>query len=216
MLHKVKNMFTGIIEEIGVIASITTGGMVISANQVLKDMQLGGSIAVNGACLTVTDFDSRGFSIEVMPETFHQTNLGMLRTGDKVNLERPLALGGELGGHMVQGHVDDTGIITSITKEGEAVLMRFEAPPEVMRFIVPKGFIAVDGVSLTVTSKDTNSFQVSIVSYTRQHTNLEFKKIGDAVNLEADIIGKYVAELSQVQDSGITAEFLQEHGFPVN
>jgi riboflavin synthase len=209
-------MFTGITEEIGTIASMTAGSLVINASQVLKDMKLGGSIAVNGACLTVTDLDSRCFSVEVMPETLHQTNLGRLRPGDKVNLERPLALGGELGGHLVQGHVDDTGRIASLTKEGEAVLMRFEAPPEVMRFIVPKGFIAVDGVSLTVTNKDTDSFQVSIVGYTRQHTNLAEKKVGDAVNLEVDIIGKYVAEFSRAQGSGITAEFLQEHGFPVN
>jgi riboflavin synthase len=209
-------MFTGIIEEIGTIASMTAGSLVINASQVLKDMKLGGSIAVNGACLTVTDLDSRCFSVEVMPETLHQTNLGRLHPGDKVNLERPLALGGELGGHLVQGHVDDTGRIASLTKEGEAVLMRFEAPPEVMRFIVPKGFIAVDGVSLTVTNKDTDSFQVSIVGYTRQHTNLAEKKVGDAVNLEVDIIGKYVAEFSRAQGSGITAEFLQEHGFPVN
>jgi riboflavin synthase len=209
-------MFTGIIEEIGTVASVTAGSLVINASQVLTDMKLGGSIAVNGACLTVIDFDSRCFSIEVMPETLNQTNLGMLRTGDRVNLERPLALGGEVGGHLVQGHVDDTGRIASMTKEGEAVLMKFEAPSEVMRFIVPKGFIAVDGVSLTVTNKDTESFRVSIVGYTRQHTNLVDKKIGDAVNLEVDIIGKYVAEFSKAQGSGITAEFLQEHGFPVN
>lgn len=209
-------MFTGIIEEIGTVASVTTGRLVINASQVLKDMRLGGSIAINGACLTVTDFNSQCFSVEVMPETLHQTNLGRLRPGDKVNLERPLALGGEVGGHLVQGHVDDTGRIASVTKEGEAVLIKFEAPPEVMRFIVPKGFIAVDGVSLTVINKDTASFWVSIVGYTRQHTNLVDKEIGDAVNLEVDIIGKYIAELSKAPGGGITAEFLQEHGFPVN
>ena len=179
-------------------------------------MQTGGSIAVNGVCLTVTVFDSKSFSVDVMPETLRRTNLGLLRTGDRVNLERPLALGGELGGHLVQGHVDDTGRVVSVTREGEAVLIRFEAPPEVMRFIVPKGFMAVDGVSLTVAGKDTGSFWVSIVDYTRQHTILGSQKVGDMVNLEVDIIAKYVEQLSQPQRTGITADFLQEHGFPVN
>jgi riboflavin synthase len=209
-------MFTGIIEEVGSIASVPAGKLVIAASRVLKGMQLGGSIAVNGACQTVIDFDSRCFSVEVMPETLRRTNLGMLRTGDRVNLEKPLALGGELGGHLVQGHVDDTGRIASVTREGEAILMRFEAPAEVMRFIVPKGFIAVDGTSLTVVEKDSTSFQVSIVGYTREHTNLADKKTGDAVNLEVDIIGKYVAEFSRAQSGGITMDFLQEHGFLVN
>jgi riboflavin synthase len=209
-------MFTGIIEEVGSIASVPAGKLVIAADKVLKGLQPGGSIAVNGACQTVIDFDSRSFSVEVMPETLRRTNLGRLRTGDRVNLERPLALGGEVGGHLVQGHVDDTGRIASVTREGEAILMRFEASPEVMRFIVPKGFIAVDGTSLTVVDKDDNSFQVSIVGYTREHTILADKKTGDAVNLEVDIIGKYVAEFSRAQSGGITADFLQEHGFAVN
>ena len=209
-------MFTGIVEEVGSVASVPTGSLVIAASQVLKGMKPGGSIAVNGVCLTVTDFDSQSFSVDVMPETLRRTNLGRLRTGDRVNLERPLALGGEVGGHLVQGHVDDTGRIASITGEGEAVLMRFEAPPEVMRYIVPKGFIAVDGVSLTVASRDTSSFWVSIVDYTRQHTILGSRKVGDMVNLEVDIIAKYVEQLSQPQRTGITADFLQEHGFPVS
>jgi len=209
-------VFTGIIEEIGTVASAPGGRLAIGASKVLEGMQLGGSIAVNGACQTVTDFDGRCFSVDVMPETLKRTNLGRLRIGDRVNLERPLALGGELGGHLVQGHVDDTGKIASIVKEGEAILMSFEAPPEVMRYIVPKGFITVDGASLTVVSKDTTSFQVSIVSYTRQHTTLADKNTGDTVNLEVDIIGKYVDEFNKAQSAGITAEFLQEHGFPVN
>jgi riboflavin synthase len=127
-----------------------------------------------------------------------------------------MTLGGEIGGHLVQGHIDDTGRIAFITREGEAVLMKFEAKPEVMCYIVPKGFIAVDGTSLTVTTKDANSFGVSIVGYTRQHTILADKKLGDLVNLEVDIIGKYVAEFSKPQSTGMTAEFLQEHGFTVN
>jgi riboflavin synthase len=209
-------MFTGIVEEVGSVASVPGGSLVIAASQVLEGMQAGSSIAVNGVCLTVTDFNNKSFSVDVMPETLRRTNLGLLHTGDRVNLERPLALGGQVGGHLVQGHVDDTGRLASVTGEGEAVLLRFEASPEVMRFIVPKGFIAVDGVSLTVTSRDTDSFRVSIVDYTRQHTILGSKKVGDMVNLEVDIIAKYVEQLSQPKGSGITADFLQEHGFSVS
>ena len=209
-------MFTGIIEEVGSIVSVTAGKLTVAASQVLKGLKPGGSISVNGVCLTVTAFDSRSFSVDVMPETLKRTNLGWLRSGDRVNLEKPLVPGGEIGGHLVQGHIDDTGKIASMIKEGEAVLMRFEAPPEVMRFIVPKGFIAVDGTSLTVVDKDAKSFSVSIVGYTRQHTILADKEIGDTVNLEVDIIGKYVAELMKPPSTDITAEFLQEHGFTVN
>lgn len=209
-------MFTGIVAEAGRVVSVTAEKLVIAAGGVLKGMQPGGSIAVNGVCLTVTDCDGKSFSVDVMPATLKRTNLGRLRAGDSVNLERPLALGGELGGHLVQGHIDDTARIVSITQEGEALIMKFETSPEVMRFIVDKGFIAVDGVSLTVVEKDRTSFQVSIVGYTREHTILNDKKVGDVVNLEADIIGKYVAEFSRPNSSGITAEFLQEHGFPVN
>ncbi len=209
-------MFTGIVAEVGSVVSVPAGKLTIAASQVIKGMQTGGSIAVNGVCLTVTAFDNRSFSVDVMPETLSRTNLGRLHAGDKVNLERPMALGGEIGGHLVQGHIDDTGRIAFITREGEAVLMKFETAPEVMRYIVPKGFIAVDGTSLTVTTKDANSFGVSIVGYTRQHTILADKKIGDLVNLEVDIIGKYVAEFSKPQSTGLTAEFLQEHGFTVN
>ena len=179
-------------------------------------MQAGGSIAINGVCLTVTACDDKSFSIDVMPETLKKTNLGLLHPGDRVNLERPLTFNGELGGHLVQGHIDDTGRVVLMAREGEAVLMRFQTKPEVMRYIVPKGFIAVDGTSLTVTTKDANTFGVSIVGYTRQHTILADKKPGDTVNLEVDIIGKYVVELSKTPGAGITAEFLREHGFTVN
>jgi len=209
-------VFTGIVEEVGSVASVPAGRLVIAASKVLKGMQPGGSIAINGVCLTVTDFDSKSFSVDVMPETLKRTNLGLLLTGDRVNLERPLALGGEVGGHLVQGHVDDTGRVTSVTGEDAAVLIRFEACPEVMRYIVPKGFIAADGVSLTVASRDTGSFGVSIVEYTRQHTILGSRKVGDTVNLEVDVIAKYVEQLSQPQHTGITADFLQEHGFLVS
>jgi riboflavin synthase len=209
-------VFTGIIAEVGSVVSVPVGKLTIAASQVIKGIQIGGSIAVNGVCLTVTAFDSRSFSVDVMPETLSRTNLGRLHAGDKVNLERPMVLGGEIGGHLVQGHIDDTGRVAFITREGEAVLMKFEAAAEVMRYVVPKGFIAVDGTSLTVTVKDNNSFGVSIVGYTLQHTILADKKVGDLVNLEVDIIGKYVAEFSKPQSTGLTAEFLQEHGFTVN
>ncbi len=209
-------MFTGIIQEIGTVASLPSGGMVITAGQILDGIELGGSIAVNGVCQTVTTFTASSFSVEVMPETLKRTNLGMLHIGDKVNLERPLGLGGEIGGHLVQGHIDDTGKVISASKEGEAVIMRFKAPEELMQYIVQKGFIAVDGTSLTVVDKDRTSFSVSIVGFTRDNTVLAERRPGDVVNLEVDIIGKYVVESTRAPGSGITAEFLQEHGFPVN
>ena len=208
-------MFTGIVQEIGRVASAQAGRLVINAGEVLQGVEPGGSIAVNGVCLTVTDFDDNSFSADIMPETLSRTNLGLLRSGDRVNLERPLALGGEMGGHMVQGHVDNTGKVAAITRDGDSTIIRFETSPEVMSFIVPKGFIAVDGISLTVTNRDSTSFRVSIVDYTRQHTTLGEKQPGDVVNLEVDIIAKYVEQLGQNQSTGITAAFLQEHGFPV-
>lgn len=209
-------MFTGIAQETGRIASARTDRLVINARAVLQEIKPGGSIAVNGVCLTVTDFDADSLSVDIMAETLRRTNLGQLHAGDKVNLERPLALGGELGGHLVQGHVDDTGRVAGITRDGEATLIRFEASPEVMRFIVTKGFIAVDGISLTVVDKDTTSFRVSIVDYTLKHTTLGEKRTGDMVNLEADIIGKYAEQFNQPRNTGITAGFLQEHGFMVS
>jgi riboflavin synthase len=209
-------VFTGIVEEVGRIVSVSPSGLKIAADKALQGMQIGSSIAVNGACLTATSLDSKSFSVDVMPETLQKTNLGLLKPGDRVNLERPLALGGELGGHLVQGHIDGTGRVASVIKEDGAVRIKFEAPPELLRYFVSKGFVTVDGVSLTVTDKDSRSFGVSIVEYTRWNTILADRKVGDIVNLEADIIGKYVAEFIKPQDRGITAEFLSEHGFPVN
>ena len=208
-------MFTGIVEEVGSIVSIGASSLTVAAEKVVRGVQLGGSIAVNGACLTVISFDGRSFSVNVMPETFTKTNIGSLKAGDKVNLERPMVLGGELGGHLVQGHVDGTGKVVSVVRDGVAVRLKFEAAADLLRFIVLKGFVAVDGVSLTVTEKDSRSFGVSVVDFTRQNTILSSKKTGDAVNLEADIIGKYVAEFLKPADKGITAEYLREHGFPV-
>jgi len=209
-------MFTGITEEVGKVTSVKSGSLVIAASDVLREIELGGSIAVNGVCLTVTSFNANSFCVDIMPETLKRTNLGLLSAGDGVNLERPLALGGRLGGHLVQGHIDATGRITSIIREGEALLVRLEAPPEVMLYVVEKGFIAIDGVSLTVVTMDTGSFQVSVVDYTRRHTTLGSRQVGDLVNLEADIIAKYVERLSQPQSTGITVDFLQEHGFLVS
>ena len=209
-------MFTGIVQEIGTIASLPAGGLVINAGQILEGVTIGASIAVNGVCQTIIDFNNTSFTVEVMPETLKRTNLGLLKIGDRVNLERPLGLGGEIGGHLVQGHIDNTGEVVSIASEGEATIMRFRAPADLMPYIVVKGFIAVDGTSLTVVDKDNTSFSVSIVGFTRDNTILTGRRIGDKVNLEADIIGKYVAEFTRQPGAGITAEFLQEHGFTVN
>ena len=206
-------MFTGIIKEIGRVISAQSGSLVIVAGDILRKLEPGGSISVNGVCLTITSFNTEVFSVDIMPETVERTNLGLLSTGDKVNLELPLSMGGQLGGHLVQGHVDATGRVTSVSGQGEARIVMFEAPLEVMRYIVEKGFIAVDGVSLTVVTKDTSSFQVSVVDYTWRHTVLGDRQVGDPVNLEVDIIAKYVEQLSQPRSGGITTEFLQEHGF---
>jgi len=206
-------MFTGIIEEVGRVTSVQSGKLVISASEVLRGIELGESIAVNGVCLTITSFSTSSFSVDIMLETLRRTNLGLLGAGDEVNLERPLTLEKPLGGHLVQGHVDDTGRVTSITREGEAMLFRFEAPNEVMGYVVEKGFIAVDGISLTVVAKDASSFQVSVVDFTWKHTTLGSQRVGGLVNLEVDIIAKYVEQFSQPRRSGITVGFLQEHGF---
>lgn len=208
-------MFTGIVEEIGKLISASPTRLAIAAPQVIDGMNPGDSIAVNGACLTVTDFDRASFSVDVMPETLQHTNLGLLKAGDSVNLERPTALGGKMSGHLVQGHVDNTGRIIALEWEGEALLLQFEAPTEILRYAVPKGFIAVDGISLTITEKDSSSFRVSVVEYTRQNTTLGSRKKGDVVNLEVDIIAKYVAQFTQPQTGGLTAEFLIEHGFTI-
>ncbi len=209
-------MFTGIIEEVGRVISASAGNLVIAADGVLQGMENGASIAVNGACLTVTGFDQKSFSVDVMPETLSKTNLGLLKAGDGVNLERPLSLGGRLGGHLVQGHVDDTGKVASVSWGGGAMLVRFEFPPQLRHYIVEKGFIAVDGISLTIVTRDTSSFQVSVVDYTREHTNLGSRREGDLVNLEVDVIAKYVEQLGRAGSQGITVDFLQEHGFLVS
>ncbi len=209
-------MFTGIIEEVGKVVSAQNGRVSIATENITQRVEPGGSISVNGVCLTITAFNTDSFSVDIMSETLWRSNLGLLSPGDRVNLERPLVLGGSLGGHLVQGHVDATGRLLSTRWEEKAMIFKFEAHPEVMRYVTEKGFIAVDGISLTVVARDAGSFQVSIVDYTRRHTTLADRKTGDRVNLEVDIIAKYVEQLSQAHSTGITVDFLQEHGFLVN
>ena len=206
-------MFTGIVEEIGTVSLAGTGVLTIAAKRVLGGTAAGDSLAVNGVCLTVTRFDIGSFSVAVMPETRRRTNLGELRAGDRVNLERALAFGGRLGGHLVQGHIDDVGRVASVSPDGEALAVSFAAPPQVMDYIVPQGFIAVDGASLTVVAREADSFRVSLVGYTRDKTTLGGRRAGDLVNLEVDIIAKYVAQFTRPVRPGITAGFLAEHGF---
>jgi len=206
-------MFTGIIEEIGRVTAVSSGKLAIAATKVLQGMEQGGSISVNGACLTVNEFSSNSFSVDIMPETLKRTNLGLLRAGDGVNLEMPLTMEKFLGGHLVQGHIDDTGRIASVTQQGETTLVRVEAPLGIRRYIVEKGFMAVDGISLTVVNIDAASFTVSVVNYTLKNTVLGNRKAGDIVNLEVDIIAKYVERFNKISSSGITIDFLREHGF---
>ena len=205
-------MFTGIVEEVGTVRAARPGRLTIAAQKVLEDTKPGDSIAVNGACLTVVELWGDSFSVDVMPETLRRTNLGALRPGDEVNLERPMAVGGRMGGHFVQGHVDGVGKVISATQEEEALLVRYEAPQDIMRYVVEKGFITVDGVSLTVVQYDATSFKVSLVTYTIENTILGQRTPGDVVNLEVDIIAKYVERLRE-GGSRVTMEFLAEHGF---
>lgn len=192
-------MFTGIIEEIGTLRSIQRMAdncrLTIGASKVLEGVQLGDSIATNGICLTVTAFDGDSYSADVMPETLRLTNLADLHPGDKMNLERAMAVGGRLGGHIVSGHVDGTGVITHKYQDHNAILVNIAARPEVLELIVKKGSITIDGISLTVTEVDESSFWVSIVNHTQSHTTLTDKQVGQKVNLENDILAKYVQKL---------------------
>ncbi|MCH8207107.1 MAG: riboflavin synthase [Chloroflexi bacterium] len=189
-------MFTGIVEEVGSVQAIESGRLAISAERVLADLEVSHSICVNGACLTVTHRDDSSFSVDVVPETLRRTNLGSLSPGDVVNLERAMGVGDRFGGHVVQGHVDATGTVDAIESEGEALLVTFRAPESIMRYVVEKGFIAVDGTSLTVVNCDGQCFSVTIIPYTRENTVMGTLKTGDSVNLEADIMAKYVERLS--------------------
>ena len=171
-------MFTGIVEEIGYVQSVGLGGLIVRASEAMADLKVSDSINVNGACLTVTSRDGNTFSVDVVPETLRRTDLGALGVGDPVDLERPLAADGRFGGHIVQGHVDATGTLDSISEEGDALLLKFLAPSSIMRYVVEKGFIAVDGVSLTVVDCDDSAFTVTIIPFTRDNTVLGSKKVG--------------------------------------
>jgi riboflavin synthase len=206
-------LFTGIVEEIGQINLITPSKLTVKAIKVLEDVEPGSSIAVNGICLTVTDFTVNSFSVGIQPETLRRTNLGHLKAGDEVNLERPLALGERLGGHLVQGHIDNTGKIASIRQEQKSKLMTIAAPHPLTRYMAVKGFIAVDGLSLTITELGADYFTVSLVEFTQKQTTVGKKKVGDIVNLEVDIIAKYVESLAKSSANGVTLDFLKEHGF---
>lgn len=190
-------MFTGIVEEVGEIVTARGDGFVIRAGVALDGARLGDSICVNGTCLTVTALDGDTFSVDTVPETLRRTNLGDLRAGDPVNLERALAAGARMGGHFVQGHIEDTGQIRSMEPDAEAWTVRIDAAPAVMRYIVEKGFITVDGMSLTVVSRDDAGFTLTIIPFTQANTNLRARRAGDRVNLETDILAKYVEQLIQ-------------------
>jgi riboflavin synthase len=188
-------MFTGIVEEIGHLLAVEKSTLTITAQKTLDDLTLGGSIAVNGTCLTAIAIGSENFSVEVTPETLRRTNLGQLAAGSSVNLERPLAVTDRLGGHIVQGHVDGTAVIMGVTPEGNSRIIRFSTPSALMRYIAPKGFIAVDGISLTVVDIQEDTFTVSVIPTTYRETILGERREGDMVNLEVDILAKYVERL---------------------
>ncbi len=219
-------MFTGIIEEVGIIREIkrqsVSARVTVAALTVLSDVSVGDSIAVNGVCLTVTSFGKDFFCADVMHETLDRSSLGMLGIKSQVNLERAMLAGGRFGGHIVSGHIDGTGVISDIRPDGNAVWYKIKTSNQILRLIVEKGSIAIDGISLTVAKVDSASFSVSIIPHTLKETALATKKAGDIVNLENDCIGKYVAKLmgmennSEAEHSGdekITKEFLQKYGF---
>ena len=188
-------MFTGIVEEIGTVTGLEGQRLTISAGKVLDDVKLGDRISVIGACLTVVDFEPSRFSVELAPETLKRTSFGSWAPGRQVNLERPLAVSDRLGGHIVQGHVDATGRITSLKPEGDCVIFRVASPKRLMPYIVEKGFVAVDGISLTVVKVGASSFSLSVIPYTLTKTNLQNQAKGGRVNLEVDIVAKYVESL---------------------
>jgi len=216
-------MFTGIIEEIGTVKRIVRGDLSIqlsiACSRILDGIKIGDSIAVNGICLTVTDLESRSFWAHVMPETMRKTGLDKLSPSDKVNLERALLLSDRLGGHIVTGHVDGTGIIADRTAEGNAIWLTVKAPDFIMKYIVMKGSVALDGTSLTVAYADEECFKVSLIPLTAGATTLGSAKTGDVVNIECDIIGKYAERLLDIhipkpdRPKDLTVDFLRNHGF---
>ena len=216
-------MFTGIIEETGAVRHVSlhgnSGSIQIGAELVLKGTKPGDSIAVNGVCLTVTTMDSKSFTADVMAETLRRSNLGNLKGGDRVNLERAMPAEGRFGGHIVSGHIDGTGTIAAMENEGNATWVYIRTSSDILALIVEKGSIAIDGISLTVAKVGMADFAVSIIPHTSSHTALLKKRTGDVVNLENDIVGKYVERLlgrkapAEQHKSRITEEFLRENGF---
>ena len=215
-------MFTGIVEEMGTVKAIRKGPhsavVEIQAQVVLEDLHIGDSIAVNGVCLTATAFSPAGFTADVMHETLNRSALALLRPGSRVNLERALAAGGRFGGHIVAGHVDGVGTVQRITRDDNAVWYTIAAGPEILRYVVEKGSIAMDGISLTVAAVEADRFSVSVIPHTAAVTALGRKRPGDVVNLETDIIGKYVEKLLRPAEpaaprAGLSLEFLMENGF---
>ncbi|WP_251212440.1 riboflavin synthase [Adlercreutzia murintestinalis] len=211
-------MFTGIVEEVGSVERITPGArsatIALKASTVVEGTKLGDSISVNGVCLTVTDLSASGFMADAMPETLTRTDLGQLRPGSPVNLERALRLSDRLGGHLVSGHIDGTARIASFAHDDNAVRIRIADAAHLTPLIVEKGSVALDGISLTVTAVDAATFEVSVIPHTFAHTNLCDKRVGDALNVECDIIGKYIEKLMGAQESsGITMDFLVQNGF---
>ena len=211
-------MFTGIIEEVGTFGGLSGGTIAIGAKFVQSDAHIGDSIAVNGICLTVTQFDARGFRAAVMPETVRRTSLAGLAHGAPLNLERALLPTTRLGGHFVSGHIDGVGEITEMREEGNAILMTVAAGAEILRGIVEKGSVALDGISLTVARVGTTDFTVSLIPHTRTVTNLGAKRVGSPLNIETDILGKYALKLlggenSAVRSTGLTRDFLLKNGF---
>ena len=209
-------MFTGIIEETGRMINIVRGSLscriTIGAKEIFDDLKLGDSVAVNGVCLTAAKISGETFTADVMAETMRRTGLGSLAPGDQVNLERAMPLNGRFGGHIVSGHIDGTGTIIGMTHEDNAIWIRISADRALIRYIVEKGSVALDGISLTVAEVSTDSFAVSVIPHTAANTTLISKKNGDKLNIECDIIGKYIEKLSK-PSSGITMEFLKENGF---
>ena len=215
-------MFTGIVEEIGTVVDFEASQNIlrikVQASKVLEETYLGDSISTNGVCLTVTGIGKNHFYADVMGETVRRSNLGTLKKGDKVNLERAMAANSRFGGHIVSGHIDGKGKITSYEKEGNAVWITIDTGKEVLKYVVEKGSIAIDGISLTVAYVDDREFKVSIIPHTSEETTLLKKKIGEEVNLECDVIGKYVEKLlgfnkKNDEKKSITMDFLINNGF---
>lgn len=194
-------MFTGIVEEMGTLLRVTSTSLTIQARQVLQDLSRKDSIAVDGTCLTVTETGSDYFCVDVMPETLRRTRLGSLHPGDLLNLERSLAANGRMGGHMVQGHIESTARVLTLTPDGIGLDVEIELPTQLASFVIAKGFIAVNGVSLTIVKCFPERFSISLIPYTREHTNLGHLRAGQLLNLETDIIGRYVVQFMAQYDT---------------